>query len=146
MTSQRLIDLVRRFPSEEIDREDRIHNEIIVDAYEEEEVASSWYYYLEDKLNFPFEAMVQTHLKHYPNNSTAHCASRIQVLGLASLERCSSRHIWVMGILSTSGSEMPIHILLTDVVSVDADETREAALTDWMYWNRNHDFGIWELK
>lgn len=146
MTSSKFVDLVRHFPSEEPERDDRIHDEIIVDAYGEEEVASGWYYYLEDKLNFPFWAMVQTHLKRYPNNSTAHCASRIQVLGLASLERCSSQHIWAMGILSTSGSETPVHILLTDVVSVDADETREAALTDWMYWNRNHDFGIWELK
>ena len=33
-------------------REDRIHNEAIVDASPDEQ-AMSWYYYLESKINFP---------------------------------------------------------------------------------------------
>jgi len=37
-------------------REDRIHQEAIVDAYGSEEKAMSWYYYLESKLTFPFNA------------------------------------------------------------------------------------------
>ena len=36
-------------------REDRIHNEAIVDASPDEQ-AMSWYYYLESKINFPFQA------------------------------------------------------------------------------------------
>ena len=40
------------------DRESRIHEEIIVDAYGPEEQAMSWYYYLEDKLQFPFHAQL----------------------------------------------------------------------------------------
>src|ERR1035437_1208766 len=36
-------------------REDRIHNEAIVDAGPEEQ-ALSWYYYLENKICFPFQA------------------------------------------------------------------------------------------
>lgn len=39
-------------------REDRIHNEAIVDAYGPEEQALGWYYYLEGKLQFPFPASV----------------------------------------------------------------------------------------
>jgi len=31
-------------------REDRIENEIVVDAYGAEERAMGWYYYLEDKI------------------------------------------------------------------------------------------------
>ena len=38
------------------DREDRIHNEAVVDAYGPEEQAMSWYYYLENKIHFPFQA------------------------------------------------------------------------------------------
>ena len=34
-------------------REDRIHNEAIVDAYGR---AMGWYYYLENQLQFPFQA------------------------------------------------------------------------------------------
>jgi Calcium binding len=37
-------------------REQRIENEIVVDAYGPEERALGWYYYLEDKIHFPFQA------------------------------------------------------------------------------------------
>lgn len=37
-------------------REARIHNEIVVDAYDASERAMGWYYYLEEKLQFPFTA------------------------------------------------------------------------------------------
>ena len=37
-------------------REERITMEIIVDAYGPEEQALGWYYYLEEKLQFPFTA------------------------------------------------------------------------------------------
>lgn len=38
------------------EREARIAMEAVVDAYGEEERASGWYYYLEEKLTFPFRA------------------------------------------------------------------------------------------
>jgi hypothetical protein len=31
--------------------------EVVVDAYDEVERAMSWYYYLEDRLHFPFDAV-----------------------------------------------------------------------------------------
>ena len=37
-------------------REDRIHNEAIVDANGPEEQVMGWYSYLEDKIRFPFQA------------------------------------------------------------------------------------------
>jgi hypothetical protein len=37
-------------------REERIHEEVIVDAYGPAEQAIGWYYYLEDKIRFPFQA------------------------------------------------------------------------------------------
>src|SRR6266542_2684709 len=43
-------------PAKSKAREDRIVMEIIVDAYGPEEQAMGWYYYLEDKLSFPFRA------------------------------------------------------------------------------------------
>jgi hypothetical protein len=41
-------------------REDRIHNEAIVEAYGPEEQAMGWYYYQENKLRFPFHAKCVT--------------------------------------------------------------------------------------
>ena len=41
---------------EQPDREHRIVEEVIVDAYDSVERAMSWYYYLEGKLRMPFAA------------------------------------------------------------------------------------------
>jgi hypothetical protein len=38
-------------------REERIHNEAIADAHGPEEQVMGWYYYLDDKIRFPFQAM-----------------------------------------------------------------------------------------
>ena len=37
-------------------REERIRNEVIVDAYGPQEQAMGWYYYLDGKMRFPFQA------------------------------------------------------------------------------------------
>ena len=49
--------MVRTNPEQNEDGEERIAMEIIVDAYGPEEQAMGWYYYLEDKLQFPFSAV-----------------------------------------------------------------------------------------
>ena len=59
------------------DREHRIHYEAVADAYNEEERAMGWYYYLQDSLLFPFKAK---------------CISRRQISPLSSRRnRGSSR-------------------------------------------------------
>src|SRR5581483_4310971 len=48
--------MVKSRPRREPEREHRITYEAVVDAYDEQERAMGWYYYLEGKLNFPFTA------------------------------------------------------------------------------------------
>ena len=43
-------------PKRDPTRENRIHEQIIVDAYRPEEQAMGWYYYLEENMQFPFTA------------------------------------------------------------------------------------------
>jgi hypothetical protein len=45
-----------RKPAKDPIRENRIHDQAIVDAYGPEEKAMSWYYYLENNIRFPFHA------------------------------------------------------------------------------------------
>jgi Calcium binding len=45
------------------ERDYRIHDEIIVDAYGDEEQAMSWYYYMEENLEFPIKAKVKLRLR-----------------------------------------------------------------------------------
>jgi endonuclease I len=41
-------------------REERIDMEVVVDAYDEEERAMGWYYYLAENINFPFKPTFRT--------------------------------------------------------------------------------------
>ena len=43
-------------PKKDPVRENRIHNEAIVDTYGPEEQAMGWYYYLDSNIRFPFQA------------------------------------------------------------------------------------------
>ncbi len=43
-------------PKKDPSREERIDNEVVVDAYGPDERAMGWYYYLEGKIRFPFQA------------------------------------------------------------------------------------------
>jgi Calcium binding len=67
-------------------REDRIQDEVIVDAYGPEEQAMGWYYYLESKIRFPFQAkcIVAKAVSPLLKGETA------EVQGMAPEEACSS--------------------------------------------------------
>lgn len=47
--------MAKRKVKEDEDRKYRISMEAIVDAYNPEEQAIGWYYYLDDKITFPFQ-------------------------------------------------------------------------------------------
>ena len=66
-------------------REERIHEEIIVDAYGPEEQAMGWYYYLEDKIRFPFKAKCVISKVTSPLRK----GESVDVLGLAPEDTCS---------------------------------------------------------
>jgi hypothetical protein len=67
-------------------REDRIHNEAIVDAYGAEERAIEWYYYLENQLRFPFEARCIVAKVFSPLSK----GETVQVFRMAPEESCSA--------------------------------------------------------
>ena len=48
-------------------REERITMEAVVDAYNEDERAMGWYYYLDDRLQFPFTKIDFCETKWQPN-------------------------------------------------------------------------------
>ena len=65
-------------------REDRIHMEAIVDAYNEEERAMGWYYYLEDKLSFPYKGKCIVERRTSPLK----LGEEIEVIGMAPEDEC----------------------------------------------------------
>jgi len=107
------------------DRERRIHMEIVVDAYNEQERALSWYYYLEDKLNFPFLAKCSERRAISPLRA----GDEVEVIGMPHEEECE-REMFVTMRWEREGLAVPLSQL--EVLHAD-DETREA-VEDWSYW------------
>jgi len=106
-------------------REDRIHNEAIVDAYGPEEQAMGWYYYLENKIRFPFQAkcivakVVSPLLK----------GEAVEVRRLAPEEACSTV---MLVLIQWHGRNVAVP--LSQLTAIDADESTAEAIGDWHYW------------
>jgi hypothetical protein len=106
-------------------RERRIDMEILVDVYEEEEIAPSWYAYLENNLSFPFVARCV--IKWEPFRP----GDELVVSGMA-LEKECDEEIFV----ATEHVREPMIIPLTHVETTGTDEGTREAVEDWRYWVR----------
>ena len=84
-------------------REERIHMEIIVDAYNEQERAMGWYYYLEDTLNTPFTTRCIAKRAVSP----LRVGDEIEVIGMPPEEECE-REMFVMIRWEKEGLAVPL--------------------------------------
>jgi hypothetical protein len=105
-------------------REDRIHNEAIVDAGPEEQ-AMSWYYYLECKIGFPFQAKCIVAKAISPLRK----GEVVEVIRMASENACE--HDMLVRI-RWQGRMMAVP--LSQLMAIDPDESTEEAIGDWHYW------------
>ena len=115
------MDKPRRNP----EREDRIREEIIMDAYGPEEQAMGWYYYLEGKIRFPFHAQCIASLPTSPLRK----GDSVEVRRLAPEDTCS-KDMLVM----TSCNRRNIVVPLSQLRPIDVDESTIQAIEDWHYW------------
>lgn len=106
------------------EREDRIHNEAIVDAGPEEQ-AMGWYYYLEGKIHFPFRARCATTNAVSPLRK-GEC---VEVLRMAAEDACE--HDMLVEI-RWQGRKMAVP--LSQLEALGAAESTQEAIGDWHYW------------
>ena len=106
-------------------REERIDVEIIADAYDEEERAMGWYYYLADMLVFPFRAKCIHTRPHSPLEED----EVVEVVGMALEKKCL-REIFV----EIKGDEQNISVPLAQLQGIAVDEETQEAIEDWHYW------------
>jgi hypothetical protein len=66
------------------ERDERINMEIIVDANGPDEQAMGWYYYLEEKLLFPFTAICCEKRAISP----LHVKDEVDIIGMAPEDEC----------------------------------------------------------
>jgi hypothetical protein len=112
-------------PDKDEEREQRIHMGIVVDAYGPEEQALSWYYYLEEHLQFPFSAKCVARRSLSPLK----VGEKVEVVGMPSEEDCE--HDMFVLILRKSDK---FGVPLIQLEGVDVDEDTKQAIEDWHYW------------
>jgi len=112
-------------PREESDREHRIVDEVIVDAYDSIERAMSWYYYLEGKLRMPFAASCIVRRQSSPLK----IGERVEVVGMASEDECTSEVLVVV-----TRSKAKLAVPLGQLKCDSGDEQTCQAVKDWHYW------------
>lgn len=101
-------------------REQRIETKVLVDTETDEERATAWYFYLDGRVTFPFQATLEGD-------------EEVEVISLAVEEDCLDemkmevRH-------SDSFGEDPFTALVVDLEPLDADDETIEAMEDWQYW------------
>jgi hypothetical protein len=106
-------------------REDRILSEAIVDAYGSEEQALGWYYYLENKIRFPFQARCIMAKAVSPLLK----GETIEVRRLAPEDACASD---MLVLIAWQGRNVAVP--LSQLAPIDVDESTGEAIGDWHYW------------
>jgi hypothetical protein len=111
-------------PKRDAEREDRIHNQAIVDARPEEQ-AMSWYYYLENKITFPLRARCVAARAASPLRK----GETVEILRMAAEAACE--HDMLVQI-RWMGRKMAVP--LSQLEAIGADELSQEAIGDWHYW------------
>lgn len=106
-------------------KEQRIEQEIVVDAYGAEEKAMGWYCYLEEHLHFPFRAKCIAHRAISPLRK----GQEIEVVGLAPAEECGGEVF-----IAVTWEQRTLAVPLTQLEPIQADKATQQAVGDWHYW------------
>jgi len=106
-------------------RERRISDEIVVDAYNEEERAMGWHCYLDEKLAFPFKARCIAPRTLSPLKK----GEEVEVLAMADADDCM-REMFVL--VRFDGRRLGVPLSQLEPVA-SKGETRQA-MEDWRYW------------
>ena len=115
---------MERVPKDE-EREERIANEAVVDAYGPEEQAIGWYTYLDQWLHFPFRAKCISERLSSP----LRLGTTVEVSNMAPEDECE-RDIFVVIRWGDRDPAVPLAQLAP--LRVDADTAQ--AIGDWHYW------------
>ena len=108
------------------EREERITMDIVVDAYNEIERAMGWYYYLEDRLQFPFKATCIGKRAISPLK----VKDKVEVVGMPREEECE-REMFV----TIRWGEETLAVPLSQLKPVPGvGEATAEAVADWQYW------------
>lgn len=108
------------------EREHRIAYEAIVDCYNEGEAAMGRYYYLQDKITFPFEAVCTVKKRTSPLK----IEEIVEVIKMSPEEECEN----AMFVEIEWGEDDFLDVPLEQIHPIGVDEETKEAVEDWHYW------------
>ncbi|HBE04854.1 MAG TPA: calcium-binding protein [Spirochaetia bacterium] len=106
-------------------REKRIADEIVVDAYDEEERAMGWYYYLQDNLKFPFQAKCVKERSISPLKKN----EIVTVIELPDEAECTKEMF-----VTIEWQNRQLAVPLNQLQGIKTDQQTKTAIEDWHYW------------
>lgn len=112
-------------PKQDKQREQRIQQEIVVDAHNAEEQAMGWYYHLEAQLSFPFRAKCIAPRAISPLRK----GQEVEVVGLAPAEECE-REMFI----TVTWDDRTLAVPLAQLQTTQANKATRQAVEDWHYW------------
>ena len=112
-------------PERDRAREERIHNEIIADANGPEEQVMGWYYYLDEKIRFPFQAKCITANVVSPLRK----GESVQVQSMAPEDACFAEMLVLI-----RWQDRTMAVPLSQLAAVDPGDSTAEAIADWHYW------------
>ncbi len=113
-------------------REQRITDEIVVDAYDANERALGWYYYLEEQLQFPFRARCNRTNPISPLRR----GEEVEVLKMPGEDACEHEMFVVI-----EWENRRFGVPLSQLEPLDVDAETLQGIEDWQYWKKqNYEF------
>jgi hypothetical protein len=99
--------------------------EIIVDTYSSEEQAMGWHAYLDDAMDFPFEARCIKEREESPLEE----GETVRVVGMSAIEPTLSQMF-----VAAEWMDREIGVPLAQLEPIDASSNTKQAIGDWHYW------------
>ncbi|MDR0761032.1 MAG: calcium-binding protein [Treponema sp.] len=106
-------------------REERITNEIVVDAYDTEERIMGWQTYLDNALKFPFEAKCIKEITISPLKK----GEKATVLEIADMDLYVNNMFVII-----KWQDRQLGVPLEQLLPINSDEETLEAVKDWHYW------------
>jgi hypothetical protein len=119
-------------PPKDEAREERIAMEVVVDAYNREERALGWYYYLDDRISYASEPILARCIAERAI-SPLQVGDEVEVLGMAPEEECGCE-MFVMIRWGRPGAKQGLGVPLSQLEVFHGDECVQQAARDWHYW------------
>jgi len=107
------------------ERENRIESEAVVDAYGPEEQALGWYYYIEDKITFPFTASCIEERRISPLKK----GEQVTVTSMAPEDDCMHEMF-----VEIEWQDRSLGVPLAQLEPLKVDASTLEAIADWHYW------------